>query len=63
MAVPVNAPAGPKPVFEVGGPVALFDAHIAPTVTNNIVNYDVTVDGKRFLIETPITPPRRRRRR
>jgi hypothetical protein len=33
--------------------VALFDRHIAPTVTNNIVNYDVTADGKRFLITTP----------
>jgi eukaryotic-like serine/threonine-protein kinase len=53
MAVPVKAVAGPKPVFEAGAPVALFEAHIAPTVTNNIVNYDVTMDGKRFLITTP----------
>jgi Tol biopolymer transport system component/predicted Ser/Thr protein kinase len=56
MAVPVKASAAPKPTFEAGAPVALFDAHIAPTATNNVVNYDVTADGKRFLIATPVGP-------
>ncbi|HUJ50764.1 MAG TPA: protein kinase [Bryobacteraceae bacterium] len=56
VAVPVNASAGPKPSFDAGAPVALFDSHMAPTVTNNIVNYDVTADGKRFLIDTPAGP-------
>jgi Tol biopolymer transport system component len=52
MAVPVKATAGSKPAFEAGAPVALFDAQIAPTPNNNVFNYDVTADGKRFLITT-----------
>ena len=31
--------------------MALFDAHVADSVFNN-VEYDVTADGKRFLINT-----------
>ena len=64
MAVPVTrAVAGPKPAFEAGTPVALFDAHIQPTLLNNATNYDVTADGKRFLItarvggDTASAPP------
>jgi eukaryotic-like serine/threonine-protein kinase len=52
MAVAVNASAAPKPVFEAGVPVPLFDAHTAPSANNNAFKYDVTADGKRFLIDT-----------
>jgi eukaryotic-like serine/threonine-protein kinase len=49
MPVPVKAQAGTKAAFEAGTPVALFDAHMAPSVD---FNYDVTTDGKLFLIDT-----------
>jgi eukaryotic-like serine/threonine-protein kinase len=52
MAVPVKAVAGAKSSFEAGTPAALFDAHLAPSPNNNLFEYDVTSDGKRFLINT-----------
>jgi eukaryotic-like serine/threonine-protein kinase len=52
MAVPVKASAGTKPMFEAGAPVALFDAQLAPSGFDNVFMYDVTADGKRFLITT-----------
>ena len=52
MAVPVKASAGPKPTFEAGTPVALFDAHMAHNSTRVPLDYDVAADGKRFLITT-----------
>ena len=63
MAVPVKAGAGPKPAFEAGKPVALFDAHLAHDANDAFFQYDVTADGKRFLITTtagaggPASPP------
>ncbi len=51
MSVPVKALAGSKPSFEAGTPAALFDVHIAPSA-GNLFEYDVTADGKRFLIHT-----------
>lgn len=51
MAVPVKAVAGTKPSFEAGTPVALFDAHMVHSVTNELEHH-VTADGKRFLIDT-----------
>ena len=52
MAVAVKAVTGPKPSFEAGAPVPLFDAHIVhPNIDVNM-EYDVTADGKRFLINT-----------
>jgi len=54
MAVPVKAVAGPKPSFEAGTPAALFDAHMATNVNSGLFEYDVTADGKRFLICTTI---------
>jgi hypothetical protein len=51
MGVPVKAASGPKPSFEAGAPVALFDAHMVFNPINNF-EYDVTADGKRFLINT-----------
>lgn len=52
MAVPVKAVTGIKPSFEPGSPVALFDAHMASSANDNLFEYDVTADGKRFLIDT-----------
>ncbi|HEV2200611.1 MAG TPA: protein kinase, partial [Bryobacteraceae bacterium] len=52
MAVPVKAIAGTRLSFEAGTPVALFDAHMVHSPTNNLMQYDVTADGKRFLIDT-----------
>ena len=52
MAVSVKALPDPRPTFEAGTPTALFDAHIAPSATDNVFMYDVTADGKRFLIDT-----------
>ena len=53
MAVPVTARAGAKPAFEAGAPVPLFDAHMVHAVNfTEVFEYDVTADGKRFLINT-----------
>jgi Tol biopolymer transport system component len=53
MAVPIKAVADPKPSFELGAPVPLFESHIIdfPT-TKGAFQYDVTGDGKRFLVVT-----------
>ena len=53
MAVPVQASTGPKPAFQAGAPVALFDSQIAPTTNHYTFDYDLAADGKRFLIDTP----------
>jgi len=52
MAVPVKASGGPKPAFEAGTPVALFDAQMTHIANDTTFEYDVTADGKRFLINT-----------
>jgi len=52
MAVPVKAVGEAKPSFEAGTPVALFDAHMQHAPANGLFEYDVTADGKRFLIDT-----------
>jgi Tol biopolymer transport system component len=49
--VPITVAAGPKPSLRAGAPIALFDAHIAGT--NAAYNYDVTGNGRRFLVITP----------
>jgi len=50
-AVPASVTA--KPSFEPSAPVALFESHmIAAEVTDVVFQYDVTADGKRFLIVT-----------
>jgi len=64
-AVPMIVSAGPKPSLKPGTPAARFDAHIA--VQNQVYfSYDVTADGKRFLVNAvpsaassaaPSTPP------
>jgi hypothetical protein len=42
---------GPKASLKAGAPVVLFDAHIS-SQNQNFFNYDVTADGKRFLVDT-----------
>jgi hypothetical protein len=53
MTVPIKAVTGPKLSFEPGPPVPLFESHIinAPN-TSGLFQYDVTRDGKRFLVVT-----------
>jgi Tol biopolymer transport system component len=50
-AVAVKGSVGAKPSFEIGAPEPLFDAHIVATITD-AHQYDVTADGKRFLVRT-----------
>lgn len=52
MAVPVKATTGAPPSFEAGAPQPLFDAHLAPSPVNDVFEYDVAADGKRFLLAT-----------
>ena len=56
---------GPKPSLTAGAPAVLFDAHYASPI-QNFFSYDVTRDGKRFLVTAspsgtssgaPSTPP------
>ncbi len=57
MAVPVNkAVPGANAVFESGTPVALFDAHMVHNTDARYFEYDVTADGKRFLVNTSSSP-------
>ena len=52
-AVPVKAVSGAKPSLDVGVPAALFDSHIEPRGPVDLTwRYDVTADGKRFLVNT-----------
>lgn len=51
-AVPVKAAAGPKPSFEPGAPVPLFESHIGEGSGHVAFQYDVTANGKRFLVAT-----------
>jgi Tol biopolymer transport system component len=51
MAVPVNP--GPSSPFEASSPTPLFQAHIA-TGAGGTLQYDVTADGKRFLVNTEL---------
>jgi Tol biopolymer transport system component len=50
MAVAVKAVAEPKPSFETGAPVPLFESHIVESGAFLPFQYDVTADGKRFLV-------------
>jgi serine/threonine protein kinase len=56
MAVPVvKAVAGPQPAFEVEAPRPLFESHLAQAAFQDlggVFEYDVTADGKRFLLNT-----------
>jgi Tol biopolymer transport system component len=53
MAVAVKAAeVASKPSFEPGAPQPLFEANIAQSPVNNLFEYDVSADGKRFLVNT-----------
>src|SRR5215470_16170423 len=52
MAVAIKAMAGPKPTVEVEAPRPLFESHLAQTIFSPAFEYDVTADGKRFLLST-----------
>jgi eukaryotic-like serine/threonine-protein kinase len=52
MAAPVRTASGPKPAFDFGAPAPLFDSHIAVNPSTSAFQYDVTADGKRFLVVT-----------
>ena len=41
-----------EPKFEVGAPQALFDAQIPASLVDEFFHYDVSADGKRFLVNT-----------
>ena len=49
-AVSVKASAGTNLVFQAGTPVPLFDAHLVNFGVAQFFDYDVTADGKRFLL-------------
>ena len=50
MAVPVKTSVGATSSFEAGAPAALFEFHSYLVGTTSLFQYDVTADGKRFLI-------------
>jgi Tol biopolymer transport system component len=52
MAVAVKAMADTKPSLEPEVPQPLFEAHLASAPINLYFEYDVTADGKRFLLNT-----------
>ena len=56
MAVPVKAKVSSgwetKRSFAAGAPQALFEASLATALANNVLEYDVTADGKHFLLAT-----------
>lgn len=52
MAVTVKASTGSKLSPELGTPVPLFESHIVVFTANVGYQYDVTADGKRFLVAT-----------
>ncbi len=51
-AVAVEATAGKKASFAPGAPVPLFETHIGEGSGHVAFQYDVTADGKRFLVAT-----------
>jgi Tol biopolymer transport system component len=52
MAADTKVVPGSKPVFDHGVPKPLFDARIAAANGTLAFQYDVTADGKRFLVDT-----------
>jgi eukaryotic-like serine/threonine-protein kinase len=52
MAVPVKGNPGSQPSFEAGSPQPLFKTHLAQTLRGAVFEYDVTPDGKRFLLDS-----------
>jgi serine/threonine protein kinase len=56
MAAAVQATGGPKPTFEAATPRPLFETHLAQNFRsrNGIFEYDVTEDGKRFILNNVV---------
>jgi serine/threonine protein kinase/Tol biopolymer transport system component len=52
MAVAVKAVSGTHPSLEAGTPQPLFEAHTFESANSTLFEYDVTEDGKRFLLDT-----------
>jgi serine/threonine protein kinase len=52
MSVAVKATLGAKLSFEPATPQPLFETHLAQPPANNVFEYDVTRDGKRFLLDS-----------
>jgi Tol biopolymer transport system component len=52
MSVTVKAATGPKPTFEYEPPVILFDTRMAFATDTRAFQYDVSSDGKRFVVVT-----------
>jgi Tol biopolymer transport system component len=52
MAVAVKATAGSKPSFEPETPQPLFETRLVRSPVNPLFEYDVTADGKRFLVNS-----------
>jgi hypothetical protein len=52
MGVAVKAVAGDRPSFEAEAPQPLFEAHLTQSGRDVVFEYDVTADGKRFLLDT-----------
>lgn len=52
MAVTVKT--GPGPSFDPGTPQPLFPTHLVQTVRSANFEYDVTADGKRFLVDSTV---------
>ena len=50
--VAVNAVPGSQPSLSAGPPQELFDAHMVRTENGAQYQYDVTADGKRFLVDS-----------
>ena len=56
MAATVKAATGLKPTFEHEPPVILFDTRMAFATDTRAFQYDVSSDGKRFLVVTNASP-------
>jgi len=65
MAVAMMYLAGPKLTLRAATPRVLFETHLAKTPSDLLFQYDVTGDGRRFLLNTVInsstTAPLKRR--
>jgi Tol biopolymer transport system component len=47
-----------SPSFESGTPLALFQTHLRQSISaNDLISYDVSADGQRFLINTKVDEP------
>jgi len=47
-----------SPNFESGTPLALFQTHLRQSISaNDLISYDVSADGRRFLINTKVDEP------